>query len=269
MSRIAFLGGGRITTALVSGLRAARFAHRIVAYDRSAAKMRALERQFRVETAESMEAALRKSDLLVVAVRPQSLPELLPSLRPEKPVAAVSLAAGVPVQSLRALADEKIQWARAMPSPACRTGRGLTAVLFPSQYPVAAKMLVTNMFAAVGQVVTVREAQFDAFTVLYSTSHGQHALRALAEAGRKLGLDARVAQIAAAHALAGGIALWRESGLSLEEELREAATPGGIAAEVMRGMDSAGYQRAVERGLRAGMAQARALARQQRPRRHA
>jgi pyrroline-5-carboxylate reductase len=45
--------------------------------------------------------------------------------------------------------------------------------------------------------------------------------------------------------------------MSLNRLLQEAATPGGIAATVLASMEDAGYERIVERGLRAGMARAR------------
>jgi pyrroline-5-carboxylate reductase len=102
----------------------------------------------------------------------------------------------------------------------------------------------------------VSERQFDAFTVTYSASHGYHALAALAKAATKLGLDRETSFAAAAHALADGILSWRESGDSLDELLREAATPGGIAATVMRTMDSVGYAGIVQQGLRAGIERA-------------
>lgn len=266
MSTIVFLGGGRIAGALISGLRAARFPHRLVVHDRNRSRLASLRKTFRVEVEPELDAALHRADLLLLAVRPQSLPELLPRLQPPRALAAVSLAAGAPLQSLRSLSDPQIRWARAMPSPACRTRHGLTALFFPPRFPSASRKLATTLFAAVGQVVTLPEAQFDAFTVLYSTSHGQHALRAMTGAGVKLGLQRRVALLAASHSLAEGILSWRDSGLSLEQELRAAATPGGIAAEVMRAMDAAGYGRAIEQGLRAGLARARHLARRQRRR---
>src|SRR5439155_20123 len=83
-----------------------------------------------------------------------------------------------------------------------------------------------------------------------SSSHGYHALAALAGAAQRAGLDRQTAMTAAAHALADGILVWRESKMALDELLREAATPGGTAATVMAAMSSAGYERAVARGLR-------------------
>jgi len=116
---------------------------------------------------------------------------------------------------------------------------------------------VRELFRAVGQVVEVPEKQFDAFTTTYSSSHGYHALTALAAAAQRAGLNPNTARTAAAHALADGIKYWRESKSNLDELLHEAATPGGIAAATMTAMDKAGYSRAVQKGLAAGISQAR------------
>jgi pyrroline-5-carboxylate reductase len=120
---------------------------------------------------------------------------------------------------------------------------------------------VRELFEIVGQIVEVPEAKFDAFTATYSSSHGYHALAALAGAAQRAGLDRKTALIAAAHALADGILYWRESGLELSELLHEAATPGGIAAATMEAMDRAGYAKSVESGIRAGIARAQRNAR--------
>jgi pyrroline-5-carboxylate reductase len=143
-----------------------------------------------------------------------------------------------------------------MPSPVARTGRGLTAVTFDGGLPAAARSEIRNFFSRVGTVLEIPETKFDAFTVTYSSSHGYHALSALAEAAEKLGLDGKTALTAAAHALADGVLAWRESHLSLDALLNEAATPGGIAATTVAKMDQAGYKRSVQQGLRAGMARA-------------
>lgn len=262
MSTIVFLGGGRITSALLAGLAAARFPHRIVVHDRNARKMKALRTQFGITISPGVADALSRADLLVLAVRPQSLPELLPTLRSARSLPAVSVAAAVPVATLRSLSPAPLRWARAMPSPACRTSRGLTAMHFPAAYPSAARKLAIDIFSSVGEVVQVPEKEFDAFTVLYSTSHGQHLLHVLAAEGRRLGLGERLALTAASHALADGVQLWRQNRSSLHRELREAATPGGIAAAVMQSMDDSGLAQTIEAGLRAGLARCRELAQQ-------
>jgi pyrroline-5-carboxylate reductase len=115
---------------------------------------------------------------------------------------------------------------------------------------------VRTFFALVGKVVEIPEKQFDAFTVTFSSSHGYHALATLVDAAENLGLDRKSARLAAAHALADGIAAWQEGTSSLEELLHEAATPGGTAAAVMNALNDSGYRQTIARGLRAGVKQA-------------
>jgi pyrroline-5-carboxylate reductase len=113
------------------------------------------------------------------------------------------------------------------------------------------------MFQQVGQVVEIPERSFDVFTATYSSSHGYHAFATLARVAQAAGLDRATALTAAAHALADGIQYWKQSGLSIEHLLEEAATPGGIAAATMAAANRAGYVRAVKSGIQAGIAQAR------------
>ena len=147
-----------------------------------------------------------------------------------------------------------------MPSPVARSGRGLTALTFGRDFPAAARRDVRNFFAQVGAVLEIPESKFDAFSVTYSSSHGYHALAALAEAAEMLGLDRKTAMTAAAHALGDGILAWRDGSISLDDLLQEAATPGGMAAATLASMDKSGYRRAVQQGLRAGMDRARRYA---------
>jgi pyrroline-5-carboxylate reductase len=253
-----FLGGGRITSALVAGLRLAGYDQSIVVHDRHAAKLRQLKRQYGVRVEPDLHRALEQADLLIVAVRPDSVRELLRDMgKVGDSITAVSLAAGVPLARLRAETGTAMRWARAMPSPACRTGHGLTAVAFERGMQAASRRTIRRFFGKVGPVLEIPERRFDAFTVSYSSSHGYHALDALAHAAREMGLDRKTALVAASHALADGILAWREGTIPLHKLLHEAATPGGIAATVMSSMNAAGYERMVRQALRAGMRRAR------------
>jgi len=263
-----FLGGGRITAALVAGLRLAKYHQPIVVHDRHPGKLRQLEKQYGVVVEPNLRRALEQAGLLVIAVRPDSVSDLLqevgkiargkPELRKlNRLLTAVSLAAGVPLAKLRARLGPPVRWARAMPSPVCRTGRGLTALTFDRTFSRTARREVKHLFEKVGTVLEIPESQFDAFTVTYSSSHGYHALATLTASAQRLGLNRKMALTAAAHALADGILSWREGGIPLDRLLHEAATPGGIAATAMNAMDSCGYERIIQQGLEAGMARAR------------
>jgi pyrroline-5-carboxylate reductase len=260
-----FLGGGRITSALIAGLRLSGYNHRLVVHDRNPQKLRALRREFRVEVAEDLKSVVAQAEMLIVAVRPRSVAELLEEIRRSgaitRPVLAVSLAAGIPIEKLRARLGPPVRWARAMPSPVCRIARGLTALAFDRQVPQRGRVQVRAFFARVGPVLAIPESRFDIFTAAFSPSHGYHALTALANAAERAGLNPDEALAAAAHALADGILYWREGGEDLAALQLEAATPGGTAAATIAAMERAGYARAVARGLKAGAEQGRRNAR--------
>jgi pyrroline-5-carboxylate reductase len=266
MSTVVFLGGGWITSAMLAGLRLGKTTHRLVVHDRNPGKLRLLKKRYSVAVEPELERAVEQADVLIVAVRPASVGELLGGigkhkrqlLRPR--ILAVSLAAGVPFRLLIKLLGRPGQWARAMPSPLCRSGRGLTAVTYSRSFPAAGRKLLRDLFATFGQVVEIPESKFDLFTVTFSPSHGYHAVATLARAAQAAGLDRKTAFLTSAHALADGIIAWREEKLSLESLLEEAATPGGTAAATMAALDAAGYQRAVRKGLAAGLRRARANA---------
>jgi len=270
MKATVFLGGGRITGALIAGLRLAGDRRAIVVHDRNPGKVRALRREFGVEGALDLKSALLRAEalraeILIVAVRPGSVAELLEEIAAcgvRTPRLCVSLAAGIPLKKLRAglgrgVTRTRVRWARAMPSPVCRIGRGLTALAYERGVSGADRGLVREFFELVGPVLEIPEKQFDAFCTAFSPSHGYHALATLAAAGEAAGLNRKTALAAAAHAFAEAILYWRESEQTLADLLGEAATPGGIAAATLDAMKRYGYEKAVAAGLRAGIRRAR------------
>ena len=263
MKATVFLGGGRITSALVAGLRLAGYRGEIVVYDRNPAKLQALRREAQVETARELKTAMLRAEMLIVAVRPESVAGILDEIADcgvAPPKLCISLAAGIPLKNLRSRFRPAVHWVRAMPSPVCRVGRGLTALSFGRNVSKSERSQVHKFFGQVGAVVQITEKKFDAFTAVYSSSHGYHALATLAAAAEDAGLDRATALSAAAHALGDGILYWRQSGKPVADLLREAATPGGIAAATLSAMTASGYARAVRNGIRAGLRQARSNA---------
>jgi pyrroline-5-carboxylate reductase len=264
MSTLVFLGGGRITSAMLAGLRPRNTGHRMVVHDRNPGKLRSLKKDYGVAVEPDLTGAVEQADVLIIAVRPGSVGELLRAIGKlerrlrRRQLLAVSLAAGVPLRQLIKSVDASMYWARAMPSPLCRSGRGLTALTYSKSLPHADRQTIRDLFGTFGQVIEIPESKFDLFTVTFSPSHGYHAVSTLARLAQAAGLDRKTALMASAHALADGIVAWRDEKDSLKSLLEEAATPGGTAAATMAALDAAGYQRVLRQGLAAGLRGARA-----------
>lgn len=260
MNTTVFLGGGRITTALVAGLRRAGHQGAIAVHDRNPEKLRALRREYGIAVEPHLQSAVKSADMLVIAVRPASVADMLhavASCAGASPLLVVSLAAGVPLKGLRPLLGAGVRWARALPSPICRIGRGLTALTFARNLPEADRKRVRKFFGEVGTVLEMAESRFDVFNAAYSPGHGYYALSTLSKAAQRAGLDRQTALTAGAHALADAILCWRETGEDLADLLSESATPGGTTAATLAATNAAGYRQAIERGLAAGILQAR------------
>src|SRR5712692_1579479 len=194
---------------MLAGLRLANVKERFIVHDRNPGKLQELRKRYRVAVEADLRRAVSSAGMLIIAVRPDSVRELLRSIGKVKTTTlAVSLAAGVPLRVLSMELGPPIRWARAMPSPVCRSARGLTAVTFPARLSQRDRRRVCDFFQNLGQVVAIPETKFDAFTVTYSSSHGYHALATLAHAAQEAGLDRKTALLASAHALADGIVAW-------------------------------------------------------------
>src|ERR1019366_9499118 len=149
MSTIVFLGGGRITSAMLAGLRLGKSRHRLVVHDRNPGKLRDLKKRYAVAVEPDLLNAVQQADMLIVAVRPSSVRELLGMFgKVNRRSLAVSLAAGVPLRVLSQAVGPPVRWARAMPSPVCRSGRGLTAVSFPRSLPRVDRRRVQDLFSS-------------------------------------------------------------------------------------------------------------------------
>src|ERR1039458_3280313 len=77
MSTIVFLGGGRITSAILAALRLGKSRHRLVVHDRNPGKLRDLKKRYAVAVEPDLNRAVEQADMLIVAVRPSSVRELL------------------------------------------------------------------------------------------------------------------------------------------------------------------------------------------------
>ena len=175
MKATVFLGGGRITGALCAGLRLAGDQCEIVVYDRNPEKLKALRRESRVEIARDLKSAVAKAGLLIIAVRPGSVKEMLCEVEAcgaAPPALCVSLAAGIPLRNLRKWLGPPVRWVRAMPSPVCRIGRGLTPVSFDRGVAKSDRPRIRKLFALVGPVIDLPESQMDAITATHSPTHG-------------------------------------------------------------------------------------------------
>ena len=136
---IVFLGGGRITGALLAGLRMTNYDQPIVVHDRRPQKLRQLKVRYGVKVEPESPPRGRAG--------PSSDRRRAAGLSPRIVAADWTRRAddcrqpgcGHSAQKPARMDGPPVRWARAMPSPVARSGRGLTALTFDRDFPAATR----------------------------------------------------------------------------------------------------------------------------------
>src|SRR5919107_4578595 len=270
MTRIAVLGAGKIGEALLAGLLAAgQPAGDLLFTERHPERARELTARHGVAAVDVPEAAAR-SEVLVVAGKPQDidplLAELAPALRPGTLV--VSLCAGLPTSLYERVLPAGTPVVRVMPNTPMLVGEAMSAVSAGTHATEEQLATVEKMLAAVGRVVRVPEAQQDAVTALSGSGPAYFffLVEAMIDAGILLGLPRAVAADLIVQTALGSAVMLRESG-EHPVQLREAVTsPGGTTIAAIRELERHSVRAALIAAIEAAHARSVELGRAARDR---
>ncbi len=252
MTTVAVLGGGRIGEALLGGLVAAGHDPAALSVvERDAARADDVAARLGIEVVGAVEA-VRRADVLVVAVKPQDvegvLGEVADALPQARPV-VVSLAAGIPTAALERWLPAGTPVVRVMPNTPMLVGRAMCVLSPGTHADEAALATAETLLGAVGRTVRVPEAQQDVATALSGSGPAYLFLvaEAMIEAGVALGLSRPVATqlVSATVDGAGGLLTDDADGPAHPGLLREAVTsPGGTTAAALRVLEAHGLRAA-------------------------
>jgi pyrroline-5-carboxylate reductase len=188
----------------------------VTATVRHAERAEKLAKELGVRVGTDDRAAVRGADVILLAVKPPTVIEVLDEIRSEiKPDALlVSVAASVPTRIIEQHLPDKVAVVRAMPNTPCMVGSGMTGLCSGSSADAAHLELARAMFDAVGRTVVVDEKHMDAVTGLSASGPAfvYIILESLAEGGVKVGLPRDVATLLAAQTMLGAARTVLETG---------------------------------------------------------
>jgi len=247
--RIAFIGGGHMTTSLVGGLRArGADPQALVVSDPVAAQRERLEFDFGVRTTPGNAEAVRDADLVVLAVKPQDMAEAAQSVAAELAARrriVVSIAAGIRIANLLHWLGGGTPVVRTMPNRPALIGAGITAACAGPGVDHADRAAVERVLATAGPLVWLDdESLMDVVTAVSGSGPAYFFLlvEALEDAGTALGLPRDVARQLAAHTALGAGRMMTESS-DPPARLREQVTSkGGTTAAALAVLERAGLR---------------------------
>ncbi|MFK7160379.1 pyrroline-5-carboxylate reductase [Marinospirillum sp. MEB164] len=264
---LAFIGAGNMATAMIRGLVAQGYpAARIWATNLTTEPLAQLAMQTGIHTTTDNDLACQQADLVVLAVKPQMMAEVLQTLRPalefKRPL-VLSIAAGLTSATLLEWIGTDLPLVRAMPNTPALLGAGATGLYAAAAVTAEQRTWVDRIASAMGQGFWVdEEAQIDAVTAISGSGPAYYFLftEALAAAGQALGLRADLAQALAVQTAAGAGRMLAESGDAPALLRQKVTSPGGTTAAALACFEQQGLAELVEQAAQAAAQRAQQLA---------
>jgi pyrroline-5-carboxylate reductase len=189
------------------------------------------------------------SDVLVIAVKPQTMPALLDEIRnlATQKHLVISIAAGVPIKKLADGLPGAGRIVRVMPNTPCLLGVSATGIAAGPGAKPEDVALVERLFNAVGKAYSLPEALLDAVTGLSGSGPAfvYVMIEALADGGVKMGLPRDVALTLAAQTVLGSARMVLETKQHPAVLKDAVASPGGTTIAGLHVLEKGGFRTAI------------------------
>lgn len=250
-------GIGAMGSALVKGWVSSKMVapSLITAFDVDAAKLKKITAQLGIKAGMVLAKALNDAGLILLAVKPQQMKELLAHVGPQFPKNAlvVSIAAGVSTEQIEKNLPQGCPVIRVMPNTPALLGAGMAAVATGKRAKASHMKLVLGLFSAVGKAVQVTEDQMDLVTAVSGSGPAYifHMVEAMTEAAVKGGLAPETAHQLVAQTVFGAARMVLETGKSPEELRIQVTSPGGTTQAALARMVEKGFKETVQAAIEA------------------
>ncbi|MBI2993553.1 MAG: pyrroline-5-carboxylate reductase [Gammaproteobacteria bacterium] len=267
-SKITVIGCGNMGRSLVGGLIAdGRPASSLCAADPDAAQRQRMQSQFWIEVVADNDAALEGADVVIFAVKPQSMKAVVsaaaPRLRELRPL-ILSIAAGIRLHDIGRWLGADLSLVRAMPNTPALIRAGATALCAAANVSAAQRDEAEQIVRAVGSALWIDDENLlDVVTALSGSGPAYFFLlmETLEKAAAELGLPAEQARVLTLETALGAARMALAGDSDPAELRRQVTSKGGTTEAAMRVLERAGLARAFGDALRAASQRAAELAR--------
>lgn len=258
MSQIAFIGGGNMATSIIGGLVKGGDvkASMIHVSDPGAEQRARLSKDFGINVHENNLDAIAKADVVILAVKPQVMKDVLQPLQAtlsSRQPLLISIAAGISMDSLASWSGCKAL-VRCMPNTPALLGRGATGLFASAAVSIDQRNQADSLLSAVGLTVWVKnESEIDAVTAVSGSGPAYYFLlmEAMIAAGQKLGLSKETATRLTLQTAAGAAEMALKSDVDPAELRRRVTSPGGTTERAIATFEAAHLRDIVDAAVKA------------------
>ncbi len=263
--RIAFIGGGNMGMAMLSAAleKGLSTAQAVCVSDTDETRRRYLERKYGVAVMNSNRLAVEKSQVIVLAVKPQNLGEVMAELQGQlKPSQLVlSIIAGARIDTLRRGLNHSCV-VRAMPNTPAQIGEGVSMWTATAGVTKRQRGWAGSILGAMGKEIYVDDEKYIDMATAVSGSGPAYIflfMESLVDAAVHIGLPRGMAQELVLETILGSGHFVQRSGKPLAELRRMVASPGGTTAEALLQLEKGGFSELVKQAVSAAYNKAKRL----------
>lgn len=250
--RIGLIGAGNMSEAITGALIQSGIMDpsMISVTDISSERRHLFQKRFGVNTGTDNHALFRDCDIVILAVKPQIMPEVLAALSEEMgteiPVRkiVVSIAAAVTLKkietvlyhSLTVESQKKLPIIRVMPNTPCLVLSGMSVMSPNANVTLEDIAFTRSILEAMGTVMELDEAALDAVTAMSGSGPAYvfYMIEAMIEAGNAIGLDPEKASLLTLETFKGALTLLESVKESPESLRRKVTSPGGTTEAALK-----------------------------------
>ncbi len=258
IQKIGFIGGGNMASSLLSGLIASGHSpQHLWVSDINPDTLKALAQNLNVNTSTSNDTVINEVDVVVLAVKPQTLSSVAKSaaaLIQQKKSLVVSIAAGINQHSLSQWLGADTAIVRCMPNTPALVLTGATALHANTKVTVEQRNLAENILRSVGIALWVKdESELDAVTAVSGSGPAYYFLlmEAMEKAALELGLSEVTARLLVQQTALGAAKIALESSESPEQLRKRVTSPGGTTQRAIETFEQGGFTELVSKALHA------------------
>lgn len=255
MLKIGFIGAGNMAQAMIKGMIDSRLyqAQDILVYNhRYAPTLEKVVDTYHVTPILDMAEMIKQVDLVILAVKPNILRHLLPTLNPLLDTKLVcSIASGVTISELtKGLGDQKI--IRVMPNTPAMVGEGMSSVSVTENVSVKEQEAVLEVMSSFGRAELVPESLIDAVVGVSGSApaYVYVFIEALADGAVAEGMTRQQAYAFAAQTVLGAAKMVIETNEHPGVLKDQVCSPGGTTIAAVQSLEENGFRAATMQAVR-------------------
>lgn len=256
--KVAIIGAGNMGGAIARGLANGHYikAEEITVSNPSQPKLDQLKAEHpHIHITNSNKEAAEGADIVIIAVKPWKVEEVLKPLRLRQPQILISVAAGLTFENLAHFVDPEMPIFRVIPNTAIAECASMTPIAARNASDEQIKMMI-DLFNEMGLAILIEEKQFAAATALTSCgiAYVLKYVQAAMQAGVEMGIRPNDAMKMVAQTVEGAAQLLLKNEHTHPVlEIEKVTTPGGITIKGVNALEHEGFTSAVIKALKASV----------------